>query len=171
LFHFNHGKGDDFMLTKRRLILRTALTLVAGIFGALMVSVAMQPTTGYTADHGDSPSVASGTMTDLTDLYAFRSPSDTDNLVMNVSPHMPGSPPSSLFADGEDSQYLLHVDTDGVLTTDEATIRVTFSNSPQRWKVEGLTPQPLEGFTTPIGASSPNVFDQGGIEIRWLIWL
>ena len=76
---------------------------------------------------------------------------------------MPGAPPSQLFFNN--ARYQLHVDNDGVLATDEATVTVTFSGDPQRWKVEGLSTDALEGDVTPIGTSSPIVFNQSGIKI------
>lgn len=153
------------MQKKRRLLVWTMLTVAGGIVGSLMLGVSLQPFSGYTADHRDAPGVQSDVTTDITDVYAFRSPSNSDNLVavLNVSPHAPGAPPTRPFSN--EAQYQIHVNKDGDLATDEALVTVTFSGDPQKWKVEGLTTTAIDGDVTPIGTSTPIVFDQGGIKV------
>lgn len=153
------------MRRNRRILLWSALTIAAGIIGALVLSVSLQPLNLDAADHGDAPGVKSDLATDITDIYAFRSPENADNIVvvMDVNPHLPGSPPARAFSN--DARYFFHVDKDGVLATDEATVTISFSGDPQKWKVEGLTTTPLEGDVTPIGASTPVVSNQGGIKV------
>jgi hypothetical protein len=153
------------MRSKRRLILGALLMAFGGLVGSIVLGVSFLPFSGQAADHGDSPQVKVDLAADITDVYAFRSPANANNLVavLNVNPYAPGDPPDDLFSDKV--RYQLHVDKDGALATDEATVTVTFSGDPQRFKVEGLTSTPLEGDVTPIGDSSPNILTQGDVKV------
>lgn len=116
------------------------------------------------SDHFDSPLANRDARKDITDIYAFRSPVDPNNLVavLNVSPHAPGYASSPLFAN--DGRYLIHVDNTGDLN-DDATVAVTFSGSnPQTFSISGLGATPITGNVTSAGAT-PNIVTAGGIKV------
>ena len=126
---------------------------------ALLVGLAIA------ADHFDSPLANRDARTDITDVYAFRSPADANNLVvaLNVSPHAPGYAPKPLFSNS--ARYYIHVDTNGDLV-DDATVTVTFSDSSgtQLFSVAGLATTSITGHVTSSG-SSPIVVTSGPIKV------
>ncbi len=114
------------------------------------------------ADHKDSPSVEGDAGADITDVYAFRSPTNANNLVvaLNVNPLTPPSANAATnFASGVD--YRIHVDNNGDLTAD-ATVVVKFTGND--FTVTGLGNTPITGKVTPAG-TAPMVTDAGGIKI------
>lgn len=135
----------------------TTLIIAVGVIG-LLVGLAVA------ADHFDSPLALRDARKDITDIYAFRSPADANNLVvvLNVSPHVPGYAPSPLFSN--DARYNIHVDNTLDLIPD-ATVTVTFSGtSPQMFSVAGLGATPITGAVTAAGAA-PVVVTSGSIKI------
>lgn len=145
-------KKEKPMRTKARTFI-----VAAGVVG-LLVGLAVA------ADHFDSPIANRDARKDITDIYAFRSPADQNNLVvvMNVSPHAPGYGPSPLFSNA--ANYNIHVDNTGDLASD-ATVAVTFSGtSPQMFSVAGLGTSPITGAVTAAG-SPPNVVTSGAIKV------
>ena len=137
-------------------------SLRVGLAVAGMMLMAFGASHVRASDHRDSPSTLIDRSTDITDIYAFRSPTDANNLVvmLNVNPYT-GAAPSPLFSTS--ARYLIHVDNNGDLN-DDATVVFTFSGSPQMWRAEGLGGAALTGQVTPAG-SSPIVYDTGGIKI------
>ena len=141
--------------------LTTAL-LTAGIFLALAAAAlwALGPASG--ADHRDSPAAEANAALDITDVYAFRSPANNDNLVVAFGVNgltAPADNDSARF--NAEATYTLHVDTDGDLA-DDATVNVDFdSSTPQNFTITGLG-DPITGAVTPAG-DTPNVVSAGGI--------
>lgn len=66
------------------------------------------------ADHQDSPAIASDAAADINDLYAFLSPTDPNRLVlvMTVSPFIPPTEASTTYF-SQDVLYQFKIDTDG----------------------------------------------------------
>jgi hypothetical protein len=100
------------------------------------------------ADHRDSNSVKNSPLLDINDVFAFRSPTSTSNLVVivTVHPHARGVTPDPLFA--EDARYEIYVSNSPAANPDvtaESVIRVTFSGSPQMFRMTGLGPDPITG--------------------------
>ncbi len=100
------------------------------------------------ADHRDSPNTAAFPAADLTDIYAFRSPENSNNLVViiNVDPRLLDEPRVQYFSN--DVKYILHVVTcrSSGLTPDLDVV-TTFSGNGfhQTFSVAGLTGSPLTG--------------------------
>ncbi|MEK8143937.1 DUF4331 family protein [Streptomyces sp. M10(2022)] len=91
---------------------------------------------GEAGGHVDAPSSLRDTATDITDVYAFTSPEDTESvtLIANVRPfQVPGTAANALvdhpFATG--ARYEIHTDADGDGAPD-ATYRWTFRNDDRR---------------------------------------
>src|SRR5215210_2455380 len=80
------------------------------------------------SSHREAPLIANDPLADNTDLYAFRSPDDT-NTVTIIANYVPlqlpqGGPNYASF--GENIRYEIHVENDGT-TGDDITYRFTFS--------------------------------------------
>lgn len=132
------------------------------VIGVALFAFALFGLRAEGADHKDSPSVEGDAGADITDVYAFRSPTNANNLVvaLNVNPLTPPSANATTnFASGVD--YRIHVDNTGDLNAD-ATVVVKFNGSD--FTVTGLGATPITGKVTPAG-SAPMVTDAGGIKV------
>ena len=138
-------------------LLMVAIAAVAAF--ALMSSRALEG-----ADHTDAPGAMGDPAADITDVYAFRSPENPDNLVVvvNVNPlTAPAQNTSRNFASGV--AYNIHVDNSGDLVAD-ATATFTFSGS--TFTVSGLGDPITGSVTQPSGsatANAPIIAEAGGI--------
>jgi hypothetical protein len=84
------------------------------------------------SSHREAPLISNDPLADNTDLYAFRSPDDT-NTVTIIANYVPmqlsqGGPNYASF--GENIRYEIHVENDGT-TGDDLTYRFTFSKTNQ----------------------------------------
>lgn len=132
------------------------------VIGIALLAFALLGLRAEGADHKDSPSVEGDAGADITDVYAFRSPTNANNLVvaLNVNPLTPPSANATTsFASGVD--YRIHVDNTGDLNAD-ATVVVKFNGND--FTVTGLGNTPITGKVTPAG-TAPMITDAGGIKI------
>lgn len=132
------------------------------VIGFALMAFALLGLRAEGADHKDSPSVEGDAGADITDVYAFRSPTNAGNLVvaLNVNPlTAPSANATTNFASGVD--YRIHVDNNGDLTAD-ATVVVKFTGND--FTVTGLGANPITGKVTPAG-TAPIVTDAGGIKV------
>lgn len=107
----------------RRIRLGNLVPLTA----ALIVSI----TAGmFGSSHREAPLISADPQADNTDLYAFRSPDDTNSvtIIANYIPmELPeGGPNYSTF--GEGIRYEIHVDNNAATTRDDITYRFTFTS-------------------------------------------
>ena len=91
-----------------------------------------QKSTVEASSHREAPLIANDPLTDNTDLYAFRSPDDT-NFVTIIANYVPlqlpqGGPNYASF--GENIRYEIHIENDGT-TGDDITYRFTFTKMNQ----------------------------------------
>ncbi len=81
------------------------------------------------SSHREAPLISNDPLADNTDLYAFRSPCDTNNIVLiaNYIPfeHPAGGPNWTTF--GENIRYEIHIENDGA-AGDDITYRFTFTH-------------------------------------------
>lgn len=81
------------------------------------------------SSHREAPLISNDPLADNTDLYAFRSPCDTNNMVFiaNYIPfeHPAGGPNWTTF--GENIRYEIHIENDGT-AGDDITYRFTFTH-------------------------------------------
>ncbi len=81
------------------------------------------------SSHREAPLISTDPLADNTDLYAFRSPCDTNKIVLiaNYIPfeHPAGGPNYITF--GENIRYEIHIENDGT-TGDDITYRFTFTH-------------------------------------------
>jgi len=110
--------------------------LIAKIFGVTGVVAAAltfgildsQKQTLQASSHREAPMIANDPLADNTDLYAFRSPDDT-NFVTIIANYVPlqlpqGGPNYASF--GENVRYEIHIENNGT-TGDDITYRFTFN--------------------------------------------
>lgn len=89
--------------------------------------------TGWASSHREAPLIADDPLADNTDLYAFRSPDDT-NTVTIIANYVPfqlphGGPNYHGF--GENIRYEIHIDNDVNTTGDDIIYRFTFDKTNQ----------------------------------------
>ena len=110
------------------------------------------------ADHRDSPLLkqTANKPGDITDIYAFRSPTNAANLVavLNTNPRLPGESRSQYFSG--DVQYILHVVAPGG-NVDIATT-FTGSGAGQTFTMKGL---PVGDIVGTVGQTK----SQGGVTV------
>ena len=127
-----------------------------------LVAWALLAMTASASDHIDSPSVTGDRAADLSDVYVFRSPEHSDNLVVALDVNgLTVAAELRNFATGV--EYKINVDTNADLVAD-ATVKVTFSGDLRTFKVEGLG-APITGEVTPPGSTEARVTDANGIKV------
>ena len=134
----------------------TALAIAAVVIAGLVATIARVGA----ADHADAPGVQGDPQADITDIYAFRSPTNSDNLVavLNVNP-LTAPTQNGVTRFGDDVVYQLFVDNTGDLLSD-AVVTVTFSNNGKSFTIDGLG-DPIVGVTS--GPGPALVVEAGGI--------
>jgi hypothetical protein len=114
-------------------ITKTILTITSVIAVAVTFGIwDSQKSLVEASSHREAPLIADDPLADNTDLYAFRSPDDT-NTVTIIANYVPlqlpqGGPNYASF--GEDIRYEIHIENDGV-SGDDITYRFTFSKTNQ----------------------------------------
>ena len=103
---------------------------------ALVIAISvgfLQQKTAYleASSHREAPMIANDPLADNTDLYAFRSPDDT-NTVTIIANYIPfelpsGGPNYATF--GENIRYEVHIKNDAGTTGDDLTYRFTFTQT------------------------------------------
>ena len=85
--------------------------------------------TAIASSHREAPLISNDPLADNTDLYAFRSPCDTNNIVIiaNYIPfEHPGGGPN-WYNFGQNIRYEIHIKNKATGTTDDITYRFTFT--------------------------------------------
>ncbi len=129
--------------------------------------------TSRASDHADTPAIAANPGTDITDVYAFPSPENANNivLIMNVHPLIgPGAGGSVSF--DPNVLYQFKLDTNGDYVEDKV-IQVKFSGtgSGQTFKVSGPIKPSMTGarsvFETPVAGTGTlnTTFTSGGMKV------
>ena len=139
--------------------MRKGFIAVAGL--ALAASAAFATMAGA-ADHRDSPLNVGNPTADINDVYAFRSPTNPDNLVIAISVNPLIVPSDNSTRGVFDSQvtYQVHVDLDGNLA-DDATVNIRKAGD--SLILEGLG-SPVTAAITPAGAT-PIINDAGPVKV------
>jgi hypothetical protein len=114
--------------------MKKRLLIIVKASVALMIGAAIFFFKGNTpyleaSSHREAPMIANDPLADNTDLYAFRSPDDT-NTVTIIASYIPfelpaGGPNYASF--GEDIRYEVHIKNDAATTGDDITYRFTFT--------------------------------------------
>ncbi|HEU0075518.1 MAG TPA: DUF4331 family protein [Dehalococcoidia bacterium] len=138
---------------RKGLIVVATLAVVASAVFASMASA---------ADHRDSPLNVDSPTADINDVYAFRSPTNPDNLVVAISVTPLIAPSDNTTRGVFDSQvtYQVHVDLDGNLI-DDAMVNIRKAGN--SLVVEGLG-SPVSAAITPPGAD-PIINTAGPVKV------
>jgi hypothetical protein len=144
---------------------------------ALVALVACAASYLIAADHIDAPAVT-GTGSDITDLYAFQSPANANNMVfvVNVQGLLA---PAATGAASFDEEVMIEINIDNSATKDnmeDLVIQAAFDNGkvkvygPEAPIQKGLMSTlskgtPIEAAITAYGAGSPVVGESNGIKV------
>ncbi|MEO8765512.1 MAG: DUF4331 family protein [Ginsengibacter sp.] len=93
------------------------------IFSAILMS----------SSHREAPMIANDPLADNTDLYAFKSPSDPNKIVI-IANYIPGQLPNggpNYYSFGENIRYEIHIDNDATTKGDDVVYRFTFHKENQ----------------------------------------
>src|SRR3989338_5515433 len=115
---------ETMMKTKNIILATTGVVAIATTLGVWD----SQNSPVEASSHREAPLIANDPLADNTDLYAFRSPDDT-NTVTIIANYVPlqlpqGGPNYASF--GENIRYEIHIENDGT-AGDDITYRFTFS--------------------------------------------
>ena len=117
---------------------------------AMFVFALGGPAVGQASSHREAPAIAEDPTADNTDVYAFISPFDPNNLVViaNYVPLLlPASGPN-FYQFSDDVRYEIHFDNDGDATTD-ITYRFEFETTFQNGDTFLYNTGPIASLTDP----------------------
>src|SRR6185436_12792984 len=112
-------------LSKKSMWISLAVVTVAA--SAIMLSNSYMDA----SSHREAPLIANDPLADNTDVYAFRSPDDT-NTVTLIACYVPMQFPQggpNYYSFGENIRYEIHVDNDVTTNGDDITYRFTFAKT------------------------------------------
>lgn len=116
------------MTTSTKKKLRVSMVLVA--VAALSV-IGIKTLLVNASSHREAPLISNDPQADNTDLYAFRTPDDT-NTVTIIAGYSPGELPQggpNYYSFGEGIRYEIHIKNNAATTGDDITYRFTFTNT------------------------------------------
>jgi hypothetical protein len=101
---------------------------IINFFLAVLVCLVLNQYTVSASSHREAPLIAFDPLADNTDVYAFRSPVDTNNVVL-IANYIPFQLPNggpNYYNFGENIRYEIHVKNNASTTGDDLTYRFTF---------------------------------------------
>ncbi|RYZ55762.1 MAG: DUF4331 domain-containing protein [Sphingobacteriales bacterium] len=96
--------------------------------GCLLLSLGITAFTAFASSHREAPLISNDPLADNTDLYAFRSPDDT-NTVTIIANYIPFQLPEggpNWYSFGNNIRYEIHVKNNAATAGDDITYRFTF---------------------------------------------
>ena len=94
----------------------------------VLAMICLQPLRSVASSHREAPLISTDPLADNTDLYAFKSPTNAENIVLiaNYIPfeHPAGGP--NWYSFGENIRYEVHVDNNAMTAGDDIVYRFTF---------------------------------------------
>ena len=106
---------------------------ILNLLTASLVCLVISQTPALASSHREAPLIAYDPLADNTDVYAFRSTVDTNNVVLiaNYIPfeHPAGGP--NYYTFGENIRYEIHIKNSAATTGDDITYRFTFKQENQ----------------------------------------
>ena len=103
---------------------------ILNLFSAILVCLVINQTTVMASSHREAPLIAFDPLADNTDLYAFRSPADTNNVVL-IANYIPFELPQggpNYYTFGTDVRYEIYV-KNGMGADDVIVYRFTFKQT------------------------------------------
>src|SRR4051794_26550759 len=101
--------------------LRLPLAIITCVLSVLLMS----------SSHREAPLISDDPLADNTDLYAFRSPTDANKVVL-IANYVPGQLPQggpNYYSFGENIRYEIHIDNNVNTAGDDIVYRFTFSKT------------------------------------------
>jgi hypothetical protein len=120
IIHYNQGSNKS----KKRI-----MKIFIKLFIAALVCLTLTQTTVLASSHREAPLIAYDPLADNTDVYAFRSPVDTNKVVL-IADYIPFELPQggpNYYNFGENIRYEIHVKNSIGTTGDDITYRFTFN--------------------------------------------
>ena len=99
------------------------------LFTAVLVCFILTQTTVFASSHREAPLIAYDPVADNTDVYAFRSPIDTNKVIL-IADYIPFELPQggpNYYNFGQNVRYEIHVKNSATTTGDDITYRFTFT--------------------------------------------
>lgn len=99
------------------------------LFIASLVCLVLIQTRSFASSHREAPLIAFDPLADNTDLYAFRSPTDTNKVVI-IANYIPFELPQggpNFYTFGENIRYEIHIKNQSATSTDDIVYRFTFT--------------------------------------------
>src|ERR1043165_2132080 len=112
---------------------KTIWVTVAALLAAASCIIHLQSNNTTASSHREAPLISNDPLADNTDLYAFRSPDDT-NTVTIIAAYVPAELPQggpNYFSFGEHIHYEIHIKNNAATPGDDITYRFTFSQTNQ----------------------------------------
>ena len=94
----------------------------------LLLTVAAFAQNASASSHREAPLIGSDPLADNVDLYAFRTPDDSETITM-IATYVPFQLPQggpNYYRFGDDVRYEIHIDNDAAVAGDEIVYRFTF---------------------------------------------
>ena len=100
-----------------------------GICSLALVAMSLNSTMVKASSHREAPLISRDALADNTDLYAFRSPDDTNTvtIIANYIPFEKADGGPNYYGFGENIRYEIHIKNKANTTTDDITYRFTFT--------------------------------------------
>ncbi len=103
------------------------------LFTGIILCLISSHYTSYASSHREAPLISNDPLADNTDVYAFRSPCDTNKVVL-IADYIPFELPQggpNFYNFGEGIRYEIHVDNNPATKGDDIVYRFTFTQSNQ----------------------------------------
>jgi len=103
----------------------------AKFMSSLLLTAAMS--SAFASSHREAPLIANDPQADNTDLYAFRSPNDTNTITI-IANYIPAELPfggPNYFSFGQNIRYEIHIDNNTATAGDDIIYRFTFTKTYQ----------------------------------------
>lgn len=104
-----------FTFSKLKII---AAALLISVFSVVLMS----------SSHREAPMISNDPLADNTDLYAFKSPTNPNKIII-IANYIPGQLPNggpNYYSFGENVRYEIHIDNDVTTKGDDIVYRFTF---------------------------------------------
>jgi hypothetical protein len=100
-------------------------------YAALVIGMMIGSISTFASSHREAPLISNDPLADNTDVYAFRSPDDSNKITL-IADYVPFQLPQggpNYYSFGENIRYEIHVDNNTATAGDDVTYRFTFTKT------------------------------------------